>query len=231
MSLVVSCAALALALLFGGYGARLSAAASLQARAQLAADAAALAAVAESGPYGRASHEAVARRFASSNGARLLGCWCEPGATSVQVRVALGEATAEARAVLDPAALAPAPGPVGGTGLDWLPAGGTGLHPLMEDALERLLAAADGAVWVNSGYRSPERQAELWQAALEKYGDPEVADDWVARPGDSMHGRGLAADLGGDVAMAVRLIDRLQLPLHRPLSNEPWHFELTAGRR
>jgi len=221
VSVLVSCVALALALILGGYAGRLSTAASLRARAQLAADAAALAAVAESGPYGRASHEAVARRFARSNGARLLRCWCEPGATSVQVRVALGDATAEARAVFDPAALAPAPPAVDAGGL----------HPLLEDALDRLIGAANGSVWLSSGYRSPERQAVLWREALERYGDPERADDWVARPGDSMHQRGLAADLGGDMAMAVRLIDRLHLPLHRPLPNEPWHFELVSARR
>jgi len=221
MSVLVSCAALALALILGGYAGRLSTAASLQARAQLAADAAALAAVAESGPYGRASQEAVARRFARSNGARLLRCWCEPGATWVQVRVALEGVIAEARAVFDPAALAPAPSAVDAGGLD----------PALEDALGRLIAAADGSVWLVSGYRSPERQAVLWQEALEKYGDPERADDWVARPGDSMHQRGLAVDLGGDLTMAVRLVDRLHLPLHRPLPNEPWHFELSSARR
>ncbi|MBA2273586.1 MAG: D-alanyl-D-alanine carboxypeptidase family protein [Actinobacteria bacterium] len=105
------------------------------------------------------------------------------------------------------------------------------MHPLLEDALDRLMRAADGSVWLNSGYRSPERQAVLWQEALEKYGDPERADDWVARPGDSMHQRGLAADLGGDMALAVQLIDRLHLPLHRPLPNEPWHFELISAHR
>lgn len=220
MSLLVGSVALALALIFGGYAARLGGIASVQGRAQLAADAAALAAVAESGPYGRAAHEATARRFARSNGARLLRCWCPPGATSVQVRVAIGETTAEARAVLDPAAIAPA-----------LPPGGAGgLHPELKAAVDRLILASGGSVWVNSGWRSPERQAVLWQEALAKYGDPERADDWVARPGHSMHERGLAVDLGGDTAEAARLVARLHLPLHRPLPHEPWHFELAGGR-
>ena len=220
MSLLVGSVALALALIFGGYAARLAGIASVKGRAQLAADAAALAAVAESGPYGRASHEAIARRFARSNGARLLRCWCPPGATSVQVRVAIGETTAEARAVLDPAAIAPAM-PVAGTG---------GLHPVLEEAVDRLILASGGSVWVTSGWRSPERQAVLWQEALAKYGDPERADDWVARPGHSMHERGLAVDLGGDSAEAARLVARLHLPMHRPLAHEPWHFELVGGR-
>ncbi len=221
MSVLLTSVTVALALIFGGYASRLSAAATLQARAQLAADAASLAAVAESGPYGGASPEAVARRFARSNGGHLLRCWCEPGATSVQVVVEVGDAVAEARAVLDPAALAPAP----------TTSGAGGLHPLLESALERLIDAAGGSVWLNSGYRSTERQTELWRQALAKYGSPERADDWVARPGESMHGRGLAVDLGGDIAAAVRLIARLHLPLHRPLPNEPWHFELISARR
>ena len=54
--------------------------------------------------------------------------------------------------------------------------------------------------------------------------------DWVAPPGHSMHERGLAVDLGGDLARAVQLIDELDLPLHRPLANEPWHFELIGSR-
>ena len=221
MSVLVASVATALALIFGGYAARLSTAAVIRARVQLAADAAALAAVAESGPNGRASHEEVAGRFARSNGARLVECWCEPGATSVQVRVALGEATAEARAVLDPAALAPAP----------LGSGAGKLHPRLEQAVDRLIAASGGSVWLNSGYRSPEQQAVLWQEAVARYGDPERADDWVARPGHSMHERGLAVDLGGDLDEAVRLVERLHLPMHRPLPHEPWHFELAAGRR
>jgi hypothetical protein len=45
-----------------------------------------------------------------------------------------------------------------------------------------------------------------------------------------MHQRGLAVDLGGDVDLAVRLIRRLDLPMWRPLPNEPWHFELAGSR-
>mgnify|MGYP002140046610 FL=1 len=47
---------------------------------------------------------------------------------------------------------------------------------------------------VYSGYRSPERQAQLWDAALKKYGSPEAARKWVAPPGRSQHGHGNAAE-------------------------------------
>ncbi|MEA2485709.1 MAG: D-alanyl-D-alanine carboxypeptidase, partial [Actinomycetota bacterium] len=58
----------------------------------------------------------------------------------------------------------------------------------------------------------------------------EAADDWVAPPGGSMHERGLAVDLGGDLQLAVRIVAQLHLPLWRPLMNEPWHFELIGSR-
>jgi LAS superfamily LD-carboxypeptidase LdcB len=100
----------------------------------------------------------------------------------------------------------------------------------MEEAIDRLLVAARGAVHVISGWRSPSRQRALWDAALLRYGDAEVADDWVARPGSSLHELGLAVDVGGDVELAARLIAALDLPLHRPLAHEPWHLELVGSR-
>jgi hypothetical protein len=105
-----------------------------------------------------------------------------------------------------------------------------GLHPTMAAAVQRLLEAAGGRVWLVSGYRDPARQYELWLSALNRYGDPEIADNWVARPGHSMHEHGLAVDLSGDLAYAVRLIEELGLPLWRPMSWEPWHFELSGSR-
>jgi hypothetical protein len=194
--------------------------AAFKARAQAAADAAALAAVAESGPYGRNVQRIVAREYADANGATLIECKCESWATAVQVTVELNGATARARAVIDPEALVPA--------RVW--AGAGGLHPALGSAVEELITASAGRVRLVSGHRSTDRQSELWADALAKYGDPEVADNWVAPPGRSMHERGLAVDLGGDLELAVRLIDELRLPLWRPLANEPWHFELEGSR-
>jgi hypothetical protein len=192
-------------------------AAAAGARAQLAADAAALAAVAESAPYGGGRPVEVAADYAGANGARLVECRCDEGATTMQVRVEVDGVEGEARAHLDPELLAPA-------------TGATGMDPRLADAVRRLLDAAGDRVHVVSGFRSTERQAELWAAALERYGSAEIADDWVARPGSSMHERGVAVDLGGDVGLAVRLTDELDLPLHRPLPHEPWHFELSGSR-
>lgn len=189
------------------------------ARAQLAADAAALAAVAESAPLGGGRPSEVAADYAEANGARLIECHCDEGATTMQVLVEVDGVEGEARAHLDPALLAPA-----------AIAAATGLHPALAAAVGELVGASYGRVRVVSGFRSGARQAELWAAALERCGTAEAADDWVARPGSSMHEKGLAVDLGGDLAEAVRLIEELALPLHRPLPHEPWHFELSGSR-
>lgn len=196
-------------------------AAALDARAQLAADAAALAAVSESAPGGSGSPVSAARRFAELNDAELVQCICEPGALAVQVTVAIGDVSARARAEIDPSLLMPVD----------LSGGIVGLQPAMRSAVSRLLDHAGAAVRVVSGYRGSDQQSRLWAEALATYGDAERADDWVARPGGSMHERGLAVDLGGDLALAERTVAALGLPLVQPLANEPWHFELAGARR
>lgn len=195
-------------------------AARVAAQAQTAADAAALAAVMESAPGGSSDPHGAAREYAELNGARLVDCTCEPGATEMEVAVSLGGRVTRARAVLDPSALVPLVSPVDARGLD----------PRLARAVQRLLAAGRGAIRVVSGWRSSAQQSALWAEALVKHGSPEAADDWVAPPGSSMHERGLAVDLGGDVELAAALVAELDLPLWRPLSNEPWHFELRGSR-
>ena len=219
MTVLVAGIGLVLCLLLGGLKAAAAHASSLQARAEIAADAAALAAAAESGPFGGGDPRGVAGDYTRMNGARLVACSCPRGATSVKVTVAVGAARASARAVFDAAAMAPAGAE--GTG---------GLDPLLAGAVTRLLAASRGRVTLVSGYRSVAEQRVLWRRALARYGSPEAADDWVARPGASMHNKGLAVDLGGDLALAVSLIRTLHLPLYRPLPNEHWHFELRGSR-
>lgn len=189
-------------------------------RAQIAADAGALAAAAEVGPFGDGKPNYQAARYTRANGARLVRCWCVPGVPAVQVRVAVGDIVADARAEFDAAAITQQP-----TGSI------SGLHPRMARAVRALIEAADGRVTVTSGHRSIADQAALWSDALARYGTAEKADNWVAPPGSSMHERGLAVDLGGDLGAAVRLIQRLRLPLVRPLSHEPWHFELARVPR
>jgi len=218
VTVILASVATALALLLAGFGAEIAETSALKARAQMAADAAALAAVAESAPYGGLDPQGQASSMARANGGRVIECLCEPGGTAVQVRVAVEDVVADARATLDPTALFPLAATTR-----------TGLDPLVDRALDKLLSAAAGRVTLSSGWRSPQRQSMLWSEALRRYGSPEVADDWVARPGTSMHERGLAVDLGGDVEHAAELVRQLGLPLHRPLAHEPWHFELVAS--
>lgn len=218
MTLIMGAVATSLALLLASFGAEIARTSATRARAQLAADAAALAAVAESAPYGGGEPERQADQVAGANGANLIECLCPVGGTAVQVKVAVDGVIAEARATIDPTAFFPLAA-----------ATRTGLHPLLDRAVQRLLDASGGRVTLVSGWRSAEHQEELWADALRRYGSAEVADDWVARPGSSLHERGLAVDLGGDVEHAAALVGTLGLPLQRPLPHEPWHFELTSS--
>ncbi len=218
MTVLVGCLSVLLAAVLSIGAIATARSAGDKARAQLAADAAALAAIAESGPYGGRDPEVAAAEYARLNGARLVSCACPRGATAMQVEVAVGDVLARARAVIEPELLEPE------TGL----LAGSGMHPLLRAAVEQLVARSRGRVHVVSGYRSPEEQQILWTNALQRYGSAEVADNWVAPPGHSMHERGLAVDLGGDLDLAAQLVADLDLPLHRPLANEPWHFELVS---
>jgi D-alanyl-D-alanine carboxypeptidase-like protein/putative Flp pilus-assembly TadE/G-like protein len=220
VSVVIAGFSLILVLAFARFTNEVGATVSLRTRAQTAADAAALAAVAESAPSEGGDPADAARRFAAMNGGRVVECLCPPGATAMQVRVETGGVIADARAVLDPNALFPLNGAFDAGGLD----------PRLVGAVARLVEATRGAVRVVSGYRSTAEQSRLWDDALTRYGVPEAADDWVAPPGSSMHERGLAVDLAGDLRLAVATVDRLGLPLWRPLENEPWHFELVGSR-
>ena len=217
MTLLFAGCVLFLSLLLGSFVVQVGGVAVSAAQAQTAADAAALAAVAESTLYGAGAPLSVAAKMAELNGAELLECLCEVGGTAAQVEVSVEGVARTARAVFDPDAVSP------------IAAGATsgGLHPAMLAAVSRLIQASGGSVEIVSGYRSSAAQTRLWAEAVARYGDPEVADDWVARPGTSAHERGLAVDLGGDIALAVRLIERLDLPLSRPMAHEPWHFELS----
>lgn len=112
----------------------------------------------------------------------------------------------------------------------------SGMTSPFQSALMQLFEMAPdnirGQLRVYSGYRSPERQAQLWQGALKKYGSPEAARKWVAPPGRSQHGHGNAADLrflSPDAREWVRA-NAGKVGLTFPLPNEPWHVELAGAR-
>jgi LAS superfamily LD-carboxypeptidase LdcB len=89
-----------------------------------------------------------------------------------------------------------------------------------------------------SGYRSPEEQDWLWRGALQKYGDPEEACLWVARPGTSSHQSGRAVDCHLGDPIESEFAERMRdTPAYRwlvahaeafgfyPYDLEPWHWE------
>lgn len=112
----------------------------------------------------------------------------------------------------------------------------SGMSSGFESKLEKMLAALPkelaGAIVINSGYRSVERQQQLWQQALEKYGSVAEARKWVAPPGNSQHNKGNAADLGysNDAARKWAHENAGQFGLSFPLSNENWHIEDSDAR-
>jgi hypothetical protein len=112
----------------------------------------------------------------------------------------------------------------------------SGMQPAFLAALEAMFAGAPPEIQQNlrvgSGYRSPQRQAQLWAGALQKYGSPAAARKWVAPPGRSQHGHGNAADLKflSDQARQWVHQNAGQHGLAFPLANENWHIELAGAR-
>ncbi len=112
----------------------------------------------------------------------------------------------------------------------------SGLDQGFASALSNMFAAAPPEIAqhlrITSGFRSPERQAQLWQDALTKYGSPEKARKWVAPPGRSNHNHGHAVDLKyldpSATTWAHENAGRFGLAF--PLSNENWHIELASRR-
>lgn len=99
--------------------------------------------------------------------------------------------------------------------------------------MQKFLAALGGRASISSGKRSTERQKQLWEEALAKYGDPEVADNWVARPGTSNHERDLARDLkyADDSVREEAHRIAAEYGLWFPMANEPWHVEPISTRK
>lgn len=112
----------------------------------------------------------------------------------------------------------------------------TGMQADFQKRLATMIASMpkdlQGSVTINSGFRSVERQQELWLQALRKYGSPEAARRWVAPPGRSNHNKGLAADLGYSSDDARQWIHQNagNYGLSFPLKNENWHVEDSSAR-
>lgn len=167
------------------------------ARARTAADAAALA--------GAAEGEAAARDVAARNHGDLV--LFDPGVRGVRVAVVV----AGRRAVAEAERVGPPPGGAG--------AGTTGLTAEMVAAVQRAEALLGRPIPITSGWRSPAQQAWLW-AHRDTNPFP------VARPGTSMHERGLAIDVALPFVPELRTV-AAEAGLCFPLpETDPIHFEL-----
>jgi zinc D-Ala-D-Ala carboxypeptidase len=103
------------------------------------------------------------------------------------------------------------------------------LDPALLAALRRAAtdAAGDGVeLFVNSGWRSPAYQEQLFQEAVAQYGSDKEAARWVATPSTSAHVSGHAVDVGPSAAAAWLSAHGAEYGLCQVYGNEPWHYEL-----
>jgi hypothetical protein len=118
------------------------------------------------------------------------------------------------------------------------------LHQKTKQVWEQMVAEArrDGIahplLLVTSGYRTPEEQADLFEAGKRKHGSAEEAKKWVASGGKSAHQSGRTIDfwLGisnkSENVAALRKTAAYQWLVTNagrfgfyPYQNEPWHWE------
>ena len=117
--------------------------------------------------------------------------------------------------------------PDGTTVFDEIP-GVANLDPDLLGALRQAATdAADDGVgfFVDSGWRSPEYQDQLFREAVSKYGSEQEAARWVATAETSAHVSGDAVDVGPD-ATAWLSEHGAEYGLCQIYGNEPWHYEL-----
>jgi hypothetical protein len=185
-----------------------------RAQARTAADAAALA--------GAAEGEAEARAVAEANDAEIVDYRELDDEVVVAAEVRGVQAWSRARRVV---VAIPHGGGVPGEAGPASPGTGdrAGLAPAMLTALaeaERLLGRS---VPITSGYRSPERQRQLWE---NRHNNPFP----VAPPGASLHERGLAVDVPSSfVDELLSVAGQAGLCQTLPVS-DPIHFELCGAR-
>ena len=106
------------------------------------------------------------------------------------------------------------------------------LDPALLGALRQAAtdAADDGVeLVVDSGWRSPAYQAQLFREAISKYGSEQEAARWVATPNTSAHVSGDAVDIGPSDAAAWLSAHGAEYGLCQIYGNEPWHYELRPG--
>jgi hypothetical protein len=109
------------------------------------------------------------------------------------------------------------------------------LHPLLLNRFNaaKIVAARQGVnLYITSGFRTLQRQGELFREAISRYGGESEAAKWVLPPRFSHHPKGLAIDINypGDRAGA-RWLERngYRFGLCLVYANEWWHFEAVTS--
>jgi uncharacterized membrane protein YgcG len=107
-----------------------------------------------------------------------------------------------------------------------------GLNPAFAQCLAKFLKASPG-IRISSAYRSVGHQAQLFQGAIAKYGSAQAARKWVAPPGKSNHGRGIAVDLSYFKNCNSQCnwahANAANFGLTFPMSWEKWHIQPSGG--
>lgn len=105
------------------------------------------------------------------------------------------------------------------------------VHPLLMNRFEaaQLTAESDGVyLYITSGFRSKERQAQLFAREVASRGSETEAAKWVLPANYSHHPLGLALDInypGDRVGAGWLEINGWRFGLCRVYQNEWWHFE------
>jgi D-alanyl-D-alanine carboxypeptidase len=90
-------------------------------------------------------------------------------------------------------------------------------------------ASAQGIdITITSGWRSKGFQQRLFDDAVRRYGNVEIAQQFVASPETSMHVVGEAVDIAGNGASGWLIRNGAQFGLCQIYANENWHFELAT---
>lgn len=110
---------------------------------------------------------------------------------------------------------------------------GVDTDPVYEMNLLRFLNDNPYGIAVTSYQRDAAQQKALWDAKLlENGGDVSLTRKWVAPPGRSFHGKGMAADLSYENNQAREWAHQNagKYTMAFPLANEPWHVEPAGAR-
>jgi hypothetical protein len=114
-----------------------------------------------------------------------------------------------------------------------------GLNHMLADRFARLQKAVEahgGQLYIYSGSRNHQQQAQLYQDAVSKYGSEREGKKRVAPPGKSdhdpnaglQHGIGdgaIGADIRGDLAIAHKLAPHFGLEFSQ---KTPWHVAIAG---